>query len=136
MTVAVLFVLSVLFDMHAHFLSTSPFVCMRPHCYVQTLLLFVGSSQVLRIMRLVPECAVDLLGSDDCDFAVAVASVIYGAETDQSDAQKQKQGAPGTLPPLDMGKWCGDRLCRKDKETFATRVLSFVQVGIFLELYA
>ncbi|CAN0462937.1 unnamed protein product, partial [Laminaria digitata] len=30
---------------------------------------------VLRIMRLVPECASELLGADDCAFAVAVASV-------------------------------------------------------------
>lgn len=95
---------------------------------------------MLRIIRLVPECEMELLNSDDCAFAVAVASVIYGAETpDQAEQhkqlQQQQQPSPlGILRPLDMSKWCGERLCRKDREIFATRVLTFVQVRGSMEL--
>lgn len=82
-------------------------------------------------MRLVPDCALDLLGSDDCAFSVAVASVIYGAETPEQAHTEQQNMPAGWLPPLDMAKWCADRLCRKDREVFATKVLSFVQVRTF-----
>lgn len=81
-------------------------------------------------MRLVPECAADLLGSEDCAFAVAVASVAFGAEVSPM-ANPQPQPPPhNPLPPLDLDKWCAERLSRKDREVFASRVLSFVQVRL------
>lgn len=89
------------------------------------------TTQVLRIMRLVPDCAAELLGADDCAFAVAVASVAYGAEVPPpaANAQQQQQPPPpNPLPPLDLEKWGAERLGRKDRETFAGRVLSFIQV--------
>lgn len=79
--------------------------------------------QVLRIMRLVPDCASELLGSDDCAFAVAVASVAFGAEV--RPTEKQPASA---LPTLDLEKWCVERYGRKDREIFAAQILSFVQV--------
>lgn len=79
-------------------------------------------------MRLVPECAAELLGADDCAFAVAVASVAFGAEVSPA-VNPQPQPVPHSqLPPLDLHKWCTERLGRKDREVFAARVLSFVQV--------
>lgn len=79
-------------------------------------------------MRLVPECAAELLGSDDCAFAVAVASVAFGAEVSPVGSAPPQPQPHNPLPPLDLDKWCADRLGRKDRETFAARVLSFVQV--------
>ncbi|CAM9552602.1 unnamed protein product, partial [Ectocarpus sp. 12 AP-2014] len=80
---------------------------------------------VLRIMRLVPDCAAELLGADDCAFAVAVASVVFGAELPPTPNAPQP---PSPLPPLDLDKWGAERLGRKDREVFAARVLSFVQL--------
>lgn len=79
-------------------------------------------------MRLVPECAAELLGADDCAFAVAVASVAFGAEVPASTNAQQPPQPPNPLPPLDLEKWAAERLGRKDREVFAARVLSFVQV--------
>lgn len=81
-------------------------------------------------MRLVPDCAAELLGADDCAFAVAVASVVYGAEVPPPTANAQQQAPvpPNPLPPLDLEKWGAERLGRKDREVFAGRVLSFIQV--------
>lgn len=81
-------------------------------------------------MRLVPECAAELLGADDCAFAVAVASVAFGAEVPPASASAQQP--PNPLPPLDLEKWAAERLGRKDREVFAARVLSFVQVCVFV----
>lgn len=82
-------------------------------------------------MRLVPECAAELLGADDCAFAVAVASVAYGAEVPPASANAQQAPQPpNPLPPLDLEKWAAERLGRKDREVFAARVLSFVQVCV------
>lgn len=77
-------------------------------------------------MRLVPDCAAELLGADDCAFAVAVASVVFGAEVPPSLPNSPQPPSP--LPPLDLDKWGAERLGRKDREVFAARVLSFVQV--------
>lgn len=77
-------------------------------------------------MRLVPDCAAELLGADDCAFAVAVASVAYGAEV--TALPNAPPPPPNPLPPLDLEKWGAERLARKDREVFAARVLSFVQV--------
>ena len=90
------------------------------------------TTQVLRIMRLVPECAPELLDAEDCAFAVAVASVVFGAEpippANSNNAQPQPPLPHNPLPPLDLDRWAVDRLGRKDREVFAARVLSFVQV--------
>ena len=80
-------------------------------------------------MRLVPECASELLGADDCAFAVAVASVAFGAEVSPMANPRPQPPPHNPLPPLDLDKWCGERLVRKDREMFAAKVLSFVQVG-------
>lgn len=80
-------------------------------------------------MRLVPECASELLGADDCAFAVAVASVAFGAEISPMANPRPQPPPHNPLPPLDLDKWCGERLVRKDREMFAAKVLSFVQVG-------
>lgn len=79
-------------------------------------------------MRLVPECASELLGADDCAFAVAVASVAYGAEVSPMANPQPQPLPPNPLPPLDLDNWCAERLTRKDREVFAAKVLSFVQV--------
>lgn len=78
-------------------------------------------------MRLVPDCAAELLGSDDCAFAIAVASVAYGAEVPASEQQPAS-----ALYKLDLENWVCDRLTRKDRELFAAKILSFVQVNIFV----
>lgn len=80
-------------------------------------------------MRLVPECAAELLGSDDCAFAVAVASVAFGAEVSPMANAQPQPPSHNPLPTLDLDKWCAERLGRKDRETFAATVLPFVQVG-------
>ena len=87
-------------------------------------------------MRLVPDCAAELLGADDCAFAVAVASVVFGAEVPPPapNAQQPQQQPPNPLPPLDLEKWGAERLGRKDREVFAGRVLSFIQVLYCLPL--
>lgn len=74
-------------------------------------------------MRLVPDCAAELLGSDDCAFAIAVASVAYGAEVPATEQQPSS-----ALYKLDLENWVCDRLTRKDRELFAAKILSFVQV--------
>lgn len=79
---------------------------------------------VLRIMRLVPDCAVELLASEDCAFAIAVASVAFGAEVSSSETQPVS-----ALPTLELEKWVCERLSRKDREMFAAKMVSFVQVG-------
>lgn len=80
---------------------------------------------VLRIMRLVPDCAAELLSSEDCAFAIAVASVAFGAEVPSTETQPAS-----ALPNLELEKWVCDRLSRKDRELFAAKMLSFVQVGM------
>lgn len=79
-------------------------------------------------MRMVPECANDLLESEDCAFAVSVASVAHGSEMPPpGNAPKGQVQLP--RPGLDLEKWCCGRLGRSDAEKFGATVVAFVQAS-------